>query len=84
MNYSAITPKRKVEIATSVLLLQNYGFTLGEIKGIDLNSSSDNEIYLMFDDIYSDLGNSLELQVELQESEIYSTSDLIEFICKTQ
>lgn len=78
MNYSAITPKRKVEIATNVLLLQNHGLDLEQIE------IEDKQIYGLFDDIYAELGYSLNLQMELQKSEIYSTSDLIEFIFNTK
>lgn len=85
MNYEAILPERKIQIATSVLFYQNHGYDLKDIdvNHDDLYFNEESEIYLLFDDIYAELVYSLNLQQELQQSEINSTSDLIEFILKT-
>lgn len=82
MNYSAISSKRKIQIATNVLLLQNYGFDLDEIETKDMyfNFNEDSKIYSIFDDIYAELGYTLNLENELINSNIHCTSDLIELV----
>lgn len=85
MKYEKLLPERKILIAINVLFYQNYGYDLNDINTQYATLCTDEEsvLYSQFDDIYAELGYSQNLQNELQESEIYSTSDLIEFILKT-
>lgn len=84
MNYESILPERKIQIATSVLFYQNNGYDLKDIDKIhgDLDFNETSKIYNKFDDIYAQLGYSLNFNQELQQTGIESTSDLIQFIYK--
>lgn len=85
MDYSAISSERKIQIATNVLLLQNYGLDLDDFKNKDVHFSfnEDSKIYNIFDDIYAELGYTLNLEYELRSSNINCTTDLIELMFKS-
>lgn len=86
MDFEMIPAKRKIEIATNVLLLQKYGFDLNEfnLKDKQLYLNEESGIYKMFDDIYAELGYTINLENEMRISNIHGTSDLIELMISSK